>query len=355
MKRILLYGILFLSYAGYAQTPELSCTQVLRTARTVYEQGRLHELPALVEGCLTGKKGSGKFSESEMVEANKILVNTYIYLEEPAKADAAMISLLQTDYFFKPNTAVDPVEFQSLYKKFRTWPIFSFGFKFGVNTSGVNVLKNYYIWSPSQGNGEYKSSVGIQLGLFLEKEFKKKFILNPEVFYTSNSFKYTNSALSTQDDPAKASSDKEELTHSQSRMQLNVLVQYKLGERRLNPYVMLGPSISYLMSSTLAGDVSVGQITLPSTDTREHYKTINYSVIAGAGLKYKIGGIYVTADIRYQYGLGNIVNGDNRYSNSEKNVELMNAGYVVNDYSLNHTMINIGLIVPRFVPKKLIK
>jgi hypothetical protein len=354
MKRILPCSILFLflgAYSVLAQTTKLSCTQVLRTARSVYEQGRLHELPSLLEGCLQ----SG-FSETEKVEAYKILVYTYIYLEEPEKADAAMVHLLQADHFFQVNPAVDPVEFQSLYKKFRTWPIFSYGFKFGVNTSQVNVLKNYYVWAPSKGKGTYKSSIGIQLGLVFEKEYKKKFILNPEVFYTSNAFKYNNSFLSTQDDPTKTTTDKEELTHAQKRIQLNALVQYKLrDESKLHPYVMLGPSISYLMASTISGDVSVGQITLPSTNTIKHYKTINYAVIAGAGLKYKIGGIYVTADIRYQYGLMNIVNGKNRYSNTTENIELMNAGYVVNDYSLNQTMVNIGLIVPRFVPKKLIK
>lgn len=355
MRRFLYILALVMTVCGYvanAQTPSLSCTQVLRTARTVYEQGRLHELPTLLEGCL--KNG---FTENEKVEAYKILVYTYIYLEEPQKADEAMIHLLQTDHFFEVNPAVDPVEFQNLYRKFRTKPIFSWGAKVGLNSSQVNVQKNYYIWADSKGQGKYKPTLGLQFGLIFEKNLNDKFILNPEIMFNSSAFNYTNTAISKLDDPEHSkATDQSQFDIKQNRIQLNILTQYKIGNSKFSPYVALGPSIGYLMVSNFGGSVIVGsQLTIPTIKATENYKSIIFGVTGAVGAKYKVGSIYITGDIRYQYGLMNIVNTSNRFKPSALNEELQNYGYIDNDISVRQAMFNVGLIIPYFNPKKLIK
>jgi hypothetical protein len=365
MKRLLLCAAFAgtLITQGFGQ--ELNCTQRLRSARSIYEQGRLHEIPVLLEGtCFTSGRG---FTETEKIEAYRLLVLTYIYLEEPAKADAAMLSLLGTDHFFKLNEAVDPVEFQSLYKKFRTNPIFSYGLKFGANTNHSNVSKNYYIWGGSEGKGQYKANVGIQFGLIFEKTLSdnvnnklNKFIANPEIFYNGYSFIYTNTSISTQDRPEDERTDNTEFTVKQNRLNLNLLVQYKFAKGRLNetlsPYVSLGPSIYYLMGSEFGGDVTVSsQRTIPSFKTDENYKKIGLGVTASVGMKYKVGSFYLTADIRYTRGLHNVVKTDNRFKQTQVNQKLWDAGYIDNDFSISQTMVNLGVIVPHFKPKKLIK
>jgi hypothetical protein len=338
---------------GLSQNLELNCTQKLRTARATYEQGRLHEMPVLLEGCL--KNG---FTETERVEAYRLLVLTYIYLEEPEKADAAMVSLLGTDHFFEINEAVDPVEFKSLYKKFRTKPVFSYGMKIGINTNQVNVQENHYIWASSKGKGTYKSKVGIQGGLLFEKTLKDHLIFNPEIFYFGSSFVYSNPGISSVDEVAQ--NDRAEFTITQTRINANFLVQYKFTkgklDKTLSPYIALGPSVGYLMNASFGGELIAGnQFTIPDISTKENYKALTYSIIAAAGLKYKVGAFYLTADVRYQRGLVNIVKKDNRYKATATNEQLWNYGYVDNDFTLNQSMINIGLIVPYFNPKKLIK
>jgi opacity protein-like surface antigen len=350
MKRLLFCTAILATLLTEGFGQELNCTQKLRTARNVYEQGRLHELPVLLEGCL--KSG---FSETEKIEAYRLLVLTYIYLEEPAKADAAMLSLLETNHFFEINPLVDPVEFINLHKKFRTTPIFSYGFKFGVNTNHVSVLKNYYIWGASKGKGEYKSKFGIQVGFLAEKNLTDNLIINPEIFYNGNTFLYTNSFVSYSDTVAQ-NADKVEFTIKQSHLQLNILIQYKMKDSKLHPYISIGPGIGYLISSSVAGDVTVGsQVTIPTTETMENYKALSYSVIASAGVKYKVGSFYMTADIRYQRGFGNIVKKENRFKPTPENQQLLYNGFVHNDLSISQSMVNIGLIVPFFRPKKLIK
>lgn len=357
MKKVLLPLLLFVhTLPLFGQAVTTSCTQVLRTARATYDQGRLHELPALLEGCLKDANG---FSKTEKVEAYRLLVLTYIYLEEPAKADEEMIHLLETDHFFEINESVDPVEFQSLYRKFRTKALFRFGLKFGANFNFIDVTQNHFIWSYGEGQGSYAPKVGIQLGLLFEKEIHDKLTLNPEVFYFTNSFTYTNAGISRYDDPSAVESGQEdrlEVTVSQSRILTNLMVQYKMGKGKLAPYVAGGPSIGYLLSSTLNGDITGGaNATLASTDTKDNYNTFVVGITASAGIKYKVGEFYITADVRYLHSLVNAVNEDNRYKQTPANQYLYNNGYIDNDFRMNYPMFNIGLIIPYFKPIKLIK
>ncbi|HEY0655771.1 MAG TPA: porin family protein [Chryseosolibacter sp.] len=355
MNRKLVVSLTLFSIVG-VQAIAQNCTQILRTARSTYEQGRLHEIPTILEGCLKG----GDFSSAQKVEAYRILVLSYIYLEEPAKADETMIALLNEDHFFKPSATADPVEFHSLWKKFRTNPVFSYGIKVGLNTNNVDVQKNYYMFGPAQGEGEYKANLGFQFGLLFEKNLNSKVILNPELFYSGISLIYSNNNLSSTDPFDEQNKDNMEYTLSHSRIQLNVLFQYRFLKGKVNetfaPYISVGPSLYYTLSSTFAGDLTLSsQTTIPSLSTKENYRALGYGVVASAGVKYKVGGIYLTADIRHIYGLNNIVNEDNRFKRTAVNQALQDAGYIDNDFTLSQSMLNIGMIIPYFKPKKLIR
>lgn len=360
--RIAIIISMLLGFEVSAQTPQtqVNCTQTLRSARGTYDQGRLHELPALVNGCLIKSEDNGGFTEAERIEAYRMLTLSYIYLEEPDKADEAMINLLHTNPFFQLNKEVDPIEFQNLYKKFRTNPVFRIGLKFGANISHINVTENHSMWAASVGEGVYKSKVSVQFGALFEKDLTDRFILNPEILYTSNAFTYTNDNPLFADDLDEKKGD---LLHtiSQSRAQLNVLVQYKL-KRPVNiadgfiPYIAIGPSASYLLASSFDGSTNVGEEKTGSEfSNKANYKPVIYSVIGVAGVKLKVGGFYISADARFQYGLVNIVNEGNRYRWNSENAELIEYGYVDNDFTLSQSMFNLGIIFPKFSPKKLIK
>lgn len=342
------------------QPTQINCTQTLRTARGTYDQGRLHEIPAQLNGCFTKNEDHGGFTQAERIEAYRMLTLSYIYLEEPDKADEAMINLLHTDPFFQINKDVDPIEFQNLYRKFRTNPVFRVGLKFGANYNHINVQENHYMWAASAGKGKYKSKIGIQFGALFEKDLTERFILNPEILYTSNAFTYSNGTPLFADVPAERKGD---LLHtiSQSRIQLNILVQYKL-KKPVNiadgfiPYVAIGPSVSYLMNSSFDGNTNVGEEKTGSEfKTTENYKLVTLSVVGVAGLKLKVGSFYISADARFHYGLMNMVNEDNRLRWNAENIELLDYGYVDNDYTMSQSMFNLGIIFPKFNPKKLIK
>jgi hypothetical protein len=357
-------GLVFLSARINAQEaePQLNCTQTLRTARGIYDQGRLHELPTWLNGCLTKTEDNGGFSETERIEAYKILTLSYIYLEEPAEADKAMVSLLHTDPFFQIDEVVDPVEFKNLYRKFRTNPVYRIGVKFGANTNHINVISNYYLWAASKGKGEYSSSIGTQFGLVFEKDLTDRIVINPEVFYSSYSFNYTNNyALSTESsDPEEKTGSLEHLI-SQTRLQANILVQYKLKEPeniadKFIPFIAVGPTIGYLATSEFSGSTNVDEeVTGSPFDTKDNYKPLAFALTAMAGAKLKVGGFYITGDVRFQYGFLNIANKDKRLRWEGDAEQLLDYGYIDNDYSLSQSMFNLGIIFPRFNPKKLIR
>jgi len=362
MKKIFyltIAGLIVWSLPADAQTTKLTGAQILRSARGIYDQGRLHELPAFLEEHLADID-----NDVERVEAYKILVLTFIYLEEPEKADAAMLQILGTDFFFKPADS-DPVEFKNLYGKFRVKPIFSYGAKVGVAaTTFVKPKANHYVNGESRGRGQYNSNLTIQFTGIFEKELtanigakKFDFTVNPELSYTSQSFNYFNDAISFNDGSEPAFAD-HRIQHT--RIQLNALVQYKiLKDNKFNPYVSVGPSLGYLMKSTFDGNLTYelgNGATQSGLDNTASYKKMNYSVIASGGVKYKLSGIYLTLDVRYQFGLGNVVDEANRYKfEGDRNTIYTEYGYTDNDFSIDQVIFNLGLIVPKFNPKKLIK
>lgn len=358
MRRFL-FGVAFL-LAVSVQVSAQNCTQTLRTARSTYEQGRLHEIEGLLDDCLKNTSSTG-FNSTQRVEAYRILVLTYIYLEEPQKADDAMLKLLNEDHFFKINKVSDPIEFQSLYKKFRTTPVFNYGVKAGMNSNNINVLKNYYLFGSAQGQGTYKPVLSYQFGLLFEKDLiPEKLTINPELFYSAASFEYRNDKISSSDPNDAPAEDDMTYSIDHTRLQLNCLFQFRFLKGRVNetlaPYVSLGPSVYYLMNSTFSGDLTLtSQTTIPSLETTDNYKSLGFGVVGSAGLKYKIGSVYVTADVRYVYGLNNVVNPDSRYKKNDVNQTLWDAGYIDNDFKLSQSMINLGLIIPYFNPKKLIR
>jgi hypothetical protein len=359
MKRILVLVFWGLSCGtAYAQ----SCAQILRLATSSYDQGRLHELPGLLKKCLDDPNG---FTKTDRVTAYKLLTLSYIYLEEPEKADSAMINLLKTDHFFEPNQAVDPAEFIGLYKTFRTKPVFSWGLKGGANLTQPNVTSNYYIGNNAKGKGQTTGQIGFQIGGVIEKalfqSWKKstwrKFTLAPEILFVSRSIDYTNTPFlkyGTGNDP-EAQTDLKS-PESQSWLELNVMLQYRLKPTsKFDPFIAIGPGIGFLISSSIAANTTRGTtgnvVSGANLDLTSSYKKLVYSVSAGAGARHRFGQLYATLEIRYQYGLVNIVNEVTRY-NSE--LALDYAG-VLNDYTINNIGLLVGVSVPVFKPQKLHK
>jgi len=342
---------------GFSQTAT-NCTQTIRLIRLTYEQGRLHELPDLAKGCL--RNG---FTKEEKREAYRYLTLAYIYLEEPDSADMNMLKLLETDHFYQVNPTIDPAEFIALYAKFRHNPVFRYGFKLGVNATQPNVLEYYNVGSTAGGSGKYALAVGFNVMLAFEKDLGgkfKNFVLAPELAFVSRTFNYSNSNLNFADKTHDSTVSTQLFVFNQQWLDFNGIVQYRLKAK--NPidfytYIGAGPGISYLLSSKNQPSTSYGTgsngytVTGPQVDDSNSYNHLVYSATLTAGFKKRIGEIYLTGDIRYQFGLSNVVNSASR-TNS---VIGFDYGGSYDNYRMSNLMIQIGVLFPRFVPRKLVK
>src|SRR5258708_19645527 len=314
MKHFLFLFFFSLLSCHLALGQQQSGAQTLRLARSVYEQGRLHEIPDLIS------KNVASFSKIELVDAYRLLTLSYIYLEEPEKADESMQKLLSTDHFYEPNPNVEPAEFVGLYKTFRTTPVFSYGFKFGGNTTMPLLNSIYYSSSAAPGNGKYALKFGFQAGAVFEKEFfsdskkafLKKLVFAPEVLYTSRTFGYTNANVFVSDSLVGTSVEDQVVTIKQNWLDINPVFQLKLSKSKFNPYVGLGPGVSFLLSakntmvSTRKG--GAGVVSGPDVDFKKSYNGLVPSVLVSSGPKYRFVDFYIRGEVRVEYALRNPVN-----------------------------------------------
>lgn len=351
--------LLFLIMGGiiraYSQTT--SCGQVLRLAQSTYDQGRLHEIPKILGDCLKNSGESG-FSKQERVNALRILTNTYIYLEEPGKADSTMLMLLETDHYFEYNNAIDPAEFIALYKTFRADPIFRIGVKMGSNMTQPNVVS----YNPaSEGSSSYGYRFGFNAAVSGEIPLPllgNSLTINPELGMMMRSFSYSGTLLDYAGQTASETIGKE----NQTWLSLPVSIQYEYLKARqqrsqkkskVHPYIAIGGAVDYLLSSSISaeqkrpGNQSVEGRSFDANPLREK---LNFSVVGAVGLKVRVIGGFITAEARVYYGLNKI--------NTRESV--LGNQFLINDYSyadgifkINSLSLTVGYAYNIFKPIKL--
>ncbi|WP_109829911.1 porin family protein [Reichenbachiella versicolor] len=333
----------FLGYLGpnYAIGQE-NCTQNLKEANDLYDQGRLVEvLRKLKEGdCL-----EDGFSKEERTRAYKLLALVYIFMDDEINAEEAVINLLTVD----PEHPLDenePAEFEYMYNKYRSEPIFRLGVYFGGNFTSVNTISEYGTFSTTEGiEKEYTSGLGFHGGF----SFEYKPIENLEIVLRGQ-YSSQNYSVSY---PISNVFFVDNLKETMSWLSLPVLLRYNFELEKITPYAFGGASFQYLLSSKTTGDRqgtitrSVSGLDLKSAGLRDQ---INWNYIAGAGIKLPIKRTNsFFAEVSYNIGGANIVNATNRYKDQDNN---FNLAHVDDDKSINHIGLTVGWIKSIYNPKR---
>ena len=359
MRRILPLVLLLISFGSFAQTTGDGPTpaQTLRLARATYEQGRLHEIPTQLSD-----KVIAAMSKQEKVEAYKILCLSYIYLEEPEKADEAMLNILRTDPYFKPDDFVDPAEFVALYNTFRTLPIFRIGGKLGVDAARPNVKENVTA-GDVVGDSKYKPLIGINFGILADMPLSERLNLHAEILYSQKKFGLTQefSRFNGDPDDEENFTNETEATESQTWLSVPLSVQYHpLNKKnnkskfveKFNPYVSGGVVVDYLLAAKITGEQVRDQqssVQEKSFEFKPSRSSINISLMAAVGIKLRVGGGYIVTEVRYLHGLTKLSSKESAYENQEITWELNYADPV---FKLSSVGISAGYIQNIFNPKK---
>jgi hypothetical protein len=375
MKKLYLFFIIsFFILSANAQ----NCTQKLNQAEDEYEAGRLIGIPNLVEACLA----SGSYSHEEEVRVKKLLTLVYIFTDKEAQAEFSLINLLKEEPEHRLDPQVDPAELFFLYNQYRTKPIFRIALRAGVNFSSPNVLGTYGVAQtdlvPAFYNGKTASGAkeysfpggtlnadslennfvpvnGIGMGftgeLLIERYFGRgiEVGLGPQIRIS----KYNVDSFINDPDLGIST------VNRQMNLRAPLIVRYTLGydnrDKTILPYVFLGGSFDYLLQGNYSSAVRSVGTTYNLTDGEDFNKSnqvnqINYSLIGGLGIKYRIKTHFLTLEARYDNSLKNYINGDERYTYQETTFDL---AFAESDVSLNFVSFTLGYTHSIYSPKKL--
>ena len=102
-----------------------------------------------------------------------------------------------------------------------------------------------------------------------------------------------------------------------------------------------------------AGKEEFGTFTFkdPGFDIGDNRNLINYGLFIGAGIMFKLEGKnYLTLDLRYNSGLTNVFDSKKRYEND---AQIIQYGWLGDDFRINVVSFNIGIFWPQYRPKKI--
>ncbi|MBX2896164.1 MAG: PorT family protein [Cyclobacteriaceae bacterium] len=357
MKKILLIAL----FTGLFMQGWTQCAQTLRLARATYEQGRLHEIESQLKGCLEpAEKGGFSQQENQLrVEALKILALSYIYLEEPQQADAAMLSLKKADPYFRPNPEIDPAEFVALYNSFREEPVYRVGIRLGVNFTQPNVNELVTVIELAD-DSKFNRAVGFQFGAALDVPltlFKqtKKWTLHGELLNQQRRFTIVQNENRGTDpaEPDKELINKFEGVESQTALSLPITLEYKFMNKKFNPYVAMGASTDYVYRSRLSAErTRTDEPGVPEQSLDLKRRPINLSVLIATGIKLPVGPGLIVFEIRYAHGLTAVSTPATAFANQSLALDY---GYADPVFKQSSISIAGSYIFDKHNPKKIIQ
>lgn len=368
MQKILL-SVFLVGLLGVASAQTQS--QKLSNAERDYEEGRLTNIPQQLEEGLARKARDGGFSHEERIRAYKLLTKVYIFIDDELKSEQSLVSLLKEDKEHKLNPLEDPAELYFLYEKFRYKPIFRLGLRVGANKSFPYVLQTF---SPSNtlqykkiynGRGDRYGTANpagsLGLGYWAELMGERHLLWGVEA---GTGFQVRNSrydvdnyiGLSDGNEPTLVSF----VSNQQLYLRFPLFLRYNyryFSESGVIPYATSGFSYDYLMDAKYVEASRRGgtSYTLPNSNNNlKSTEMVNFhsaSVFWAAGVKLRINTHFLTLECRYDKGLFNYINEENRWSG----VPLFTSdlGFVEDDVALDMLSFSIGYTYSVYSPKKL--
>lgn len=342
LKRSFITLAFLFSYTSmlYAQSDNSDCNMVLNQANKAYEEGQFTSCIDMLKTCIGGLSNESKF------EAYRLISLSYLGLNDEKKATEASIMLLKLKPDYLDFPYFDPKEFTRIINKFEVWPRAEVGLMVGLNLNNVHLSKNYAV---SNSPSRYVPKLGFQTGLSFEYFLKKQWSMSTGLFVERLSYsKESTNVLGW------SQNFKEKMRF----IGVPIVARYYFyNKNRLRIAAELGAqmhSLNFTNSYIILNNLETSESFEGSLDQNTQRNKILYYGLAGISLKYKTGDGYLCANIRYGYGLNNVVKSDARYNNM--NFILTNM-YIDSDFKFTPYYLNFGyqLCIPRWNVVKLRK
>ena len=324
--------VLFITLFCKSLQSQNNCLRLLEQAEVLFEQGIIEQIPELLSKCI-----EDGFSPEDLIRAQKLLIFTYLIDNKTYEAENVMKKFLKDnpEYKIQPE---DPAEFKLLFSDFRTIPFLSAGIFLGGNISFATLQEQYGPFNTNMDEGEFSiNSPQFQIGAAINVYLTERLEGNLESIYSTNSFSYSNLQYGFADIYKKE-------THR--RLEFPVSLSYQLSQNNWQPYLRAGMSFGLLMSSFsdykrnyfYSGQEQFSSIEALGVDIKGQRNSSFVNLVFGAGLKYKIPRGHLYFDIRYFYGLSDLVNPEERWSQ-----DIVFSFYTAdNDFHLDYLNFSIG-------------
>jgi hypothetical protein len=173
----------------------------------------------------------------------------------------------------------------------------SYGVKAGLNVANL---------APSEGDAG-DARIGFNVGGFVEIGISEKFSVQPELLFSTQGNKYSETILGT----------KIEFTQALNYINIPVLAKYYVAEGFA---IELGPQIGILASAN--ANVSAGGESA-SESIKDNFETIDFALAAGFSYKFTEN---FFANARYNLGLSNVAKDSGDFT-LKNNVIQVGVGY----------------------------
>jgi hypothetical protein len=337
--------------AVYAQD---ECELKLIQATDEFNAGHLYGIPALLKDCLDRNQ-----NREWRQRAYLLLAETYLLLEDPLGAEQSYLNVLRANPEFVTDPGRDPIDLVYLSGKFTATPIWSlYGFA-GPNISPVRTIHDVRIGGEARTSEYNIARLGWHAGVGADFNYNDYLSASASLTFQQLSFKHRTK------DMFGPSRDIVEFIDHQSWISVPLSVKLSEAEGKFRRYGYVGASWNYLMGAKAdvegvnrdlnpsdeleftAFPISASNVNI--VDSRQRN---NFSFFFGGGVRYKSKLDYFFVDLRYAFGMKNVVNPDNRYNSLVDGLPLP---YVDDDFRIDNLAISVGYVHPLYKPRKLKK
>lgn len=330
-------------------------SQLIQDAQALYDEGKVQEISSVFQQIMASSP-----TRSEEVQARRLLTLSYLYLDEPLQSDQGMLDLLKVDPEFILEEEVETSEFINLWYSFRTSPIFAIGIKGNFSLTFANVQEKYSTTSiTSDGySANYGAGIGYGGGLTFEKTFNR-WTINPELNLAIRNVRRTeNPGIVSPSQYTKI-----QFQETQTWFEIPLMVQFSIkntnpldprNREGLHPFVYLGFKTSFLLDANLNNNTTrestgLPDLSNPGTSRTDDNEPMAFGAIAGAGVKYYLYKGFVTADLRFDYGLTNT---SKTISGASDPDLVYGIGFANDLIRQNIASFNVGYVKFFYSPKK---
>lgn len=322
----------------HASAQENKCVYKLDTARILFENGLIEDVPSTLWPCI--EEG---FSREERISAYKLLVITYLFDGNQTEAERTMQQFIfdYPNYDIRPD---DPVEFVYLYESYESVPKYSFGIR-----TGTNLAQPYRINPQSigiSGDNSVKYHLGLQAAVTSAIYLNRNFALNLETVILQTNHEFINNLTDI---------SKVRFEEVQNRVEVPLYLSYHFNTKEFFPYVFLGGSFNKLLvANGLPERVVLSEddnetFTGPELDISAQRNNFDFTGLAGFGLRYPLTKGSLFLDFRTSFGLKNHLAGS-RFQNT---ILWSRYYHLDNDFAMIRYSLSFGYVYSFYKPVKI--